>query len=146
MGEGGVCFFLKQFLLPSFGQLSIRWIPSSCRMSLIISGATYGVGSAYPSGVHVFVVVPSFKPHKSAHFMQCSTKTTYCFLILNVGMTCEYLNCCKINLFFYKVQISINFKKFILNSFVLSVALAWNGNYLVLHKGDNSYSNNLKGV
>ena len=70
LGAGGERrLFFKQFMLPSFGQLSIRWIPSSCRMSLIISGVTCGVGSAYPSGVHVFVVVPSFKLHTSAHFM-----------------------------------------------------------------------------
>jgi len=43
-----------------------------------------------------------------------------------------------------KIQISINFKKVMLNCFVFSVALAWNGNHFVLHKGNNSNKKNVK--
>ena len=38
----------------------------------------------------------------------------------------------------YKVQISINCKKILLEFLVLSIVLALNGNHFVLNKGDNS--------
>jgi hypothetical protein len=38
----------------------------------------------------------------------------------------------------YKVQMSINFKKIILKFVFLSVAVAWNRNHFILHKGNNS--------
>ena len=45
---------------------------------------------------------------------------------------------------FYKVQLSINFKKIILKFLILSVALALNGNQSVLCKGNNSNNKILK--
>ena len=49
---------------------------------------------------------------------------------------------------FYKVHISINFKKFILvlEFFVLSIALAWNRNHFVPRKGNNSNEKNVKSI
>jgi hypothetical protein len=43
-------------------------------------------------------------------------------------------------------QISINFKKIILKLCVLSAALAWNGNQVVILKGSNSNKKNVRNV
>jgi hypothetical protein len=45
-----------------------------------------------------------------------------------------------LNLLFYKIQISRNFRKIILKLFVLSVGLACNASNFVLRKGNNSNS------
>jgi hypothetical protein len=63
--------------------------------------------------------------------MSFSTKIEYIFLIFCIKFicctTCEFFPGYKINLLFYKVQISINVQKIILKIFLLSVALPWNG-------------------